>query len=265
MFSIITKQFADYWAYHWRIERRHSIPGIFEWDQRVVTLVERVCNLKTGMKILDLGCGGGDQLRVFAERGYTVTGVDIAPVLIEFAKKQFKENSLKGELICADMRHIDYHNSYDACVFLSFTFGFFMDEGDQDLLYKVNRALVQNGKIFIMYMAPREAKHSRTWEPIKEGYALTEEWYNSEKCIFCSRNTHILSDGTIIVPSEKDVYNANESIRCYTVPEMKKMLKLAGFSEMQFYSHKNISDYEHIPDEDERLNIVVAIKTSDLS
>lgn len=264
MLSTIPKQFTDYWAYHWRIERRHSIQGIFEWDQRVVTLVEHTCNLKAGMKILDLGCGGGDQLKVFAERGYNVTGIDIAPVLIEFAQKQFSENLLQGEFVCSDMRNIAYANSYDACVLLSFTFGFFMDDGDQELLYKVNCALVMSGKIFIMFMAPREAKLTRTWEAIKDGYALTEEWYNSEKCIFCSRNIHILSEGKIIIPSEDDVYNANETIRCYTVPEMKKMLELAGFSDMQFYSHKNISNYDHVPDPAERLNIVVATKKSDL-
>ena len=41
------------------------------------------------MKILDLGCGGGDQAKVFAGKGYHVTGIDITANLIEFAKSRF--------------------------------------------------------------------------------------------------------------------------------------------------------------------------------
>lgn len=70
MFKAVQKSFLECWAYHWRIERRHKTPGIFEWDQRIVALIEQTCDLKQGMKVLDLGCGGGDQIKVFAERGH---------------------------------------------------------------------------------------------------------------------------------------------------------------------------------------------------
>jgi len=262
MFTEISKKFVDYWAYHWRVERRHKMQGIFEWDKSVVTLAERACELSQGMKILDLGCGGGDQLKVFAERGYDVTGIDIASSLVSFARKQLSENSLDGEVYCKDMRDIDYNGVFDCCVLLSFSFGFFMDEGDQDLLYKINQALIPCGKVFIMYMSPRESKLTRTWESIEGGFALNEEWYNSEDCTYRSRNYHVKSDGLVIIPAENDLYNANEVIRCYTVPEMKRMLIEAGFEKMTFMSHKNISNFEHKPSSDERLNIVVATKTS---
>ena len=256
MFLEIKKRFDEYWAYQWRIERRHKIPGIFEWDQKLVTLIEKSCNLNPRMKILDLGCGGGDQLKVFSERGYSVTGIDIASSLADFAKKQLQLNSLAGEIRCMDMRNINYCEEYDACVLLSFTFGFFMDEGDQELLYKINNALAVGGHVFIMYMSPRESKRTRTWENINGGYALNEEWYDSERCTYCSNNFHVMSDGSIIIPADDDVYNANEIIRCYTVPEMKRMLKSAGFGEMTFMSHNNVTNPNHQPSPEERLNIV---------
>ena len=85
MLEIEEKSWNEFWARYWRIDRRHAIPGIFEWDCQLVDFIEHVCQLSPGQRILDLGCGGGDQAKVFAQRGYRVVGVDIAPSLVECA------------------------------------------------------------------------------------------------------------------------------------------------------------------------------------
>jgi 2-polyprenyl-3-methyl-5-hydroxy-6-metoxy-1,4-benzoquinol methylase len=96
MLKTIEKSWNEFWAYYWRITDRHKIPGIFEWDKKLVDFIEHVCELSPGNRVLDLGCGGGDQAKVFAQKGYEVVGIDIAPSLIEYAKKQFKENNLSS-------------------------------------------------------------------------------------------------------------------------------------------------------------------------
>ena len=40
----------------------------------------------SGRKVIDLGCGEGRFSRMLAERGATVTGIDLCPPFIEFAK-----------------------------------------------------------------------------------------------------------------------------------------------------------------------------------
>jgi cyclopropane fatty-acyl-phospholipid synthase-like methyltransferase len=54
--------FEEYWGYYWRIDSRHAVQGIFDWDRDLVDLIEEQCELKPGAAVLDLGCGGGEYL-----------------------------------------------------------------------------------------------------------------------------------------------------------------------------------------------------------
>ncbi len=85
----------------------------------------KIGNLK-GLKILDIGCGGGLLSEEFAGRGAEVTGVDISEKSLEIAKSHALENKLKinyksgyaenipaedntfNAVICADcLEHVD--------------------------------------------------------------------------------------------------------------------------------------------------------------
>lgn len=187
MLKIVEKNWNEFWAYYWRITNRHQIPGIFEWDKRLVGLIEKVGKIASPMNVLDLGCGGGDQARVFAERGYRVTGIDIAEPLIEYARGQFRKNGLSGTFIADDMRNIKYRSEFDLCTLLSGTFGFFDDQENFELLKKIHNALKENGKVFIMYLLSlREYKRVRTWHEIDGGYELSETWFDMETSTYRS-------------------------------------------------------------------------------
>jgi cyclopropane fatty-acyl-phospholipid synthase-like methyltransferase len=242
MLKIIEKSWNEFWAYYWRIEDRHKIPNIFEWDNKLVNFIEHVCSLSPGMRVLDLGCGGGDQAKVFVKKGYEVVGIDIAPSLIEFAKKQFKKKGLKGKFIVGDMRDIKYDAEFDVCVILSGTFGFFSDEENQRLLYTIRQALRIGGKMLLMFISANQVKkHVRTWQECKDGWELNETWYDNETGIYCGTVIIIKKDGTIIKPKSESGYHANETIRCYTIPELKKMLSKAGLRYHASYSSADLS------------------------
>jgi ubiquinone/menaquinone biosynthesis C-methylase UbiE len=51
-------------------------------------------NLKPGMKVLDIGCGTGNQAIAAARTGASVTGVDIAPNLLEQARERARQENL---------------------------------------------------------------------------------------------------------------------------------------------------------------------------
>lgn len=258
MLKVIEKSWNGFWAAYWRIDHRHRIPGIFEWDRRLVAFIESACKLRPGARILDLGCGGGDQARVFAQRGYEVVGWDIAPPLIEFAKRQFKKEGLKGTFLAGDMRKIRYKEEFDACLLLSGTFGFFMDEGDRKLLGSIHRALKPGGKAFIMFLSPKQQdKHERTWSEIKEDWELSEAWFDAETSTYRSRIFLIRKDGTLIRPKSEPGYHADEVIRCYTIPEMRGMLTKAGLKYLASYSGKDLSLPPKAPPPEVERNIVV--------
>lgn len=259
MLKVIEKSWSEFWAAYWRIDHRHRIPGIFEWDRQLVDFIEAACKLRLGGRILDLGCGGGDQARVFSKKGYEVVGMDIAPPLIEFAKRQFKKEGLKGVFLAGDMRKIKYREEFDACLLLSGTFGFFGDKGDQKLLGSIHRALKPGGKTFVMFLSPRQQdKHERTWSGIKDGWELSEAWFDAETGTYRSRIFIIRKDGALIRPKSEPGYHADEVIRCYTVPEMRGMLKKAGLRYLASYSSKDLSLPPKLPAPEAERNIVVA-------
>lgn len=65
-----------------------------------LTLAERI-----GGEILDLGCGTGRVTIPLAQRSFRITGLDIVPEMLEFAKK--KASKLSVDWVEADVR--DFH------------------------------------------------------------------------------------------------------------------------------------------------------------
>ncbi len=64
--------------------------------------------------ILEIGCGVGIDAVRFARNGAKVTGVDLSPVGIELARKNFSQNNLKGDFLVLDGEHLPFaDNSFD--------------------------------------------------------------------------------------------------------------------------------------------------------
>ncbi len=69
-------------------------------------------------RLLDLGCGTGWTSLFFARRGYDVTGVDIAPAMIDVAeelRRQHDEDNLR--FLEADYEELAFDRDFDAAVF----------------------------------------------------------------------------------------------------------------------------------------------------
>jgi ubiquinone/menaquinone biosynthesis C-methylase UbiE len=62
-------------------------PYLFD---RIDEILKRdmIPSLPQGAKVLDIGCGTGRQTRLFKERGYDVTGIDISSGLVKVANKK---------------------------------------------------------------------------------------------------------------------------------------------------------------------------------
>lgn len=69
-------------------------------------------------KLLDLGCGTGWTSCFFARRGYEVTGQDIAPDMIEQARKKGVEERIENiRFVASDYEEMDFENDFDCAVF----------------------------------------------------------------------------------------------------------------------------------------------------
>lgn len=85
-------------------------PGAFaahHWIERLVA------PLAPGAAILDLGCGGGEPIaRFLIDRGFAVTGVDLAGSQIELAATRFP----RARWLRADMRTVALDGPFDAVI-----------------------------------------------------------------------------------------------------------------------------------------------------
>ncbi len=242
MLKVEEKKWDEFWAYHWRITELHKIPGIFEWNRKLADFIEHVLELSPGAKILDLACGGGDQAKLFAKKGYNILGLEIVPSLVEYAQKQFKKEGLKGEFQVADMRKLDYDEEFEAVLILSGSFGFFDDDVNLDVLRRIQMALKPGGKVFIMFNSSHNPpKRSSTWSETTDGWQMVEVWFDMETCRRMSTIFIIKKDGTLLRPASESGYHAHEAIRCYTVPEIKDLLRQAGMKYIEGYSNSHLS------------------------
>jgi SAM-dependent methyltransferase len=265
MMEKLTLTYKEYWGYYWRVTSRHQIPGIFEWDKNLVDLIEKVCELKPGAEMLDLGCAGGDQLKLFARKGYHVTGIDYVPSLIEYARQVFTKEELKGDFLVDDMRNITYENRFDLITMLSGTFGYFSDVQNQEMLEKIRRALKPGGVAFLDYLSFEEyitTARSRKWHPVEGGYALSESWFDVPTSTLRSTFMHILLDGRIIEAAYEYGNNISEVLRCYTAREMVNLAETAGFSVKALLTRNHIGNPDYQPHENEPRRMIVISKNN---
>ena len=257
----LTLTYKEYWGYYWRVTSRHQIPGIFKYDEQLVDLIEKVCALKPGAEVLDLGCAGGDQLKLFARKGCRVTGIDFVPSLIEYAKSVFEKEGLKGDLLVDDIRNIDYCNRFHLVTMLSGTFGYFDDDGNREMLEKIYRALKPGSMVFIDYLPVEKyynTGRTKTWHEIGGGYELSEVWYDVPTSTRRSRNTHIMLDGRIIEGAEDGVIS--EVLRCYTAREIELLAENVGFMVTDHLTRNHIGNAEYQPPPDEPRGMLVIRK-----
>ena len=72
-------------------------------------------NLKSGTRILDVACGTGNQSIPAAKQGADVVGIDIAPNLIEQARKRAANENLKVQFDEGDAENLPFPDaSFDA-------------------------------------------------------------------------------------------------------------------------------------------------------
>jgi SAM-dependent methyltransferase len=64
---------------------------------------------------LDCGCGTGTLITELEKRGYSCTGVDISPEMLETAAEKITQHGFEPHLVCQSLENIDLYGAYDIC------------------------------------------------------------------------------------------------------------------------------------------------------
>ncbi len=63
----------------------------------------------------DFGCGTGTLISELTARGFSCTGIDISPEMLQEAKEKLESMGIEPHLICQPLEEIDLYGAYDLC------------------------------------------------------------------------------------------------------------------------------------------------------
>jgi SAM-dependent methyltransferase len=136
-----------------RAYSRHARTGL---DERERAMVERW--VTAGGRLLDIGCGAGREALAFAREGFRVTAIDVAPRMIEAARRNAAEAGLAISFRVQSVTELDDPpGSFDGA-YLPVSLQHVPSRGRRiDALRRIGRALSPEGVLilWVQYCGPR--------------------------------------------------------------------------------------------------------------
>jgi 2-polyprenyl-3-methyl-5-hydroxy-6-metoxy-1,4-benzoquinol methylase len=227
----------EFWAEIFRVRHRRALQGIEQFDKLLVDFILEVLGLKKGAEILDIACGAGDHSIEFAKRGLKVTAFDIAPSLIDVAKRRAKGEKTEINFFAGDMRDMSFESQFNGAVLLSHSFGFFNHKENKRVLEGAYAALKDDGCLLLDLMNPYNLpRFQKTWTQLEDGFLLNEPHVlDAPAGVLTGRPAMFIdTENDRIVLMDQDALENND-IRMYTALEIREMLVEIGFSKVELY------------------------------
>jgi ubiquinone/menaquinone biosynthesis C-methylase UbiE len=122
--------------------------------------------------ILDIGCGSGRHVKLFAENKFKVYGTDLSSNAIKNTKNIIKKNKLKADLKCTDMHSLPYKDNFFNGI-LSFGVFYYTDSrGMKKSIKEMYRVLKKGGSGFINLRSIDDYRHGKGKKIEKNTYIL---------------------------------------------------------------------------------------------
>lgn len=205
--------------------------------EELVSLIQKNINLSKGSSVLDMACGAGRHSIAFARKGFNVTAVDLSERLISEAKKNSNLEKVKINFIQSDIRDLNLNLRFDLAVNLFTSFGYFeTDEENFDVIQKAYELINPTGYFVLDYL--NKSYLEKNLVPLSKmkqnGTTIVQNRTIQENRV--KKKITIEKDGII-----SDFY---ESVRLYSVPELKDILKSMGFQTKKLFGDFSGSEFE---------------------
>lgn len=191
--------------------------------------------LATDAEILDLACGKGRHSRFLNNLGYQVTGVDLSPQSIAFAK-QFENKNLKFEE--HDMS-LPYPKKFDAVFNLFTSFGYFENEEDNlKTIQAIKKELKDNGYGVIDFLNAEFVKQTLVPSETKIVDGITFQIRRKIENGFILKNirfTHNNQD-----------YNFTERVKAISLSDFKTCFKAAGVNLIHSFGDYQLNEFNEL-------------------
>lgn len=106
-------------------------------------------HIPAGARVLDLGCGPGNNITTIVTHDGTcsITGIDLCPAFIRIAKERFPQFDFRQQ----DIRHLDVPHRYEVII-ASFCIVHLTDDEVPGFLHTVANLLTDDGRLYLSYM-----------------------------------------------------------------------------------------------------------------
>lgn len=211
--------------------------------QAIMNAVEWISSLlPPGADLLDLGCGPGLYTSQFSRRGFRVTGLDLSPRSLAYAREQ----DSAGSYLEMDYLTLNVEAAYDAITLIYCDYGALVSKDRQALLRRVHRALKPGGRFLLDVFTPRKY----------DGFIEDRSWRLQESGGFWSPAPHFLLsldacyEGPIglsrtVVVEEGAVRDYNIWDTAFTCETLAAEMAPFGFAPQAFYADMAGNPMEH--------------------
>lgn len=212
----------------------------FERDeQEAASFIRQLVNRlqpPAGSYMLDLACGKGRHSKTLASLGYQVTGIDISPDSIAYAKQFEKENL---EFFVHDMR-LPFRANYFDYVFNFFTsFGYFKTRREHDAAVRmIAESLKPGGKVVIDFLnvhyAEEHLLHQETRTVGDTVYSI-QRWDDEH---------HFYKKITVTDPSLQPSISYTEKVAKFSFGDFTDMFSFQGLQVQDAYGDYQFNAYD---------------------
>jgi SAM-dependent methyltransferase len=216
----------------WYIELYENFP---DYDREPYTqgtkgevdFIEQEIGHDRSKTILDVGCGTGRHALELARRGYRVVGLDLSEALLERGRQVAHAENLDVTFIAGDARALGFEAQFD--VALSICEGAFslMETDEMDLLILENVARALRGP------EPAEGKPGGKFILTAPNAAFMLTHDSGEGAFDPVTFREIFTLEATGADGSKKTLHCTQ--RYYTCPELKWLLKQAGFRAVEFF------------------------------
>jgi cyclopropane fatty-acyl-phospholipid synthase-like methyltransferase len=193
-----------------------------------------------GARILDLGSGAGARAIELARRGFRVTGVDIVPAFVDFARDSARAAGVDVRFVHADMLEFEEPRAYDAAVCVFNLFGFFGDADTARLLGHLHASLVPGGGLLLEILG-REVME-RQWRDLAAGEV--DDTLFIERRTLEAEGTRLASHWSITTEQGRRDFVVRQ--RLYRAGEIADLLVRCGFGAPEIYGSPDGAPYDEI-------------------
>jgi SAM-dependent methyltransferase len=192
--------------------------------------------LKTGSRVLDVACGKGRHSKILAGLGFDVTGIDLAPSSIEYAK-QFETDNL--HFFIHDMR-LPFWGNYFNHAFNFFTsFGYFRTQREDNAAIRTIARSLKPGAVFVIdYLNVHYAENHLLPELTKH---INGTIYDIRKWNDAS---HFYKTIKITDASLKEPLEFTEKVSKFSVDDFTEMLNKQGLQIQELFGDYDLSPYD---------------------